>query len=938
MIKIKRFSLLIITIISILVLNPSKSFSQISEGGTPPSFDYQLMSRSLTTYTKVPVNFYIKDLIETDNWNARAGKPMPLAKLISVDYSIDNSGYYTTLPGGVNIWRLHLTAVDAMAIMLYYKDFYIPEGGKLFIYSADKSQILGAYTHKTNSSGGLFATEFIGGDSLVLEYVASTINDDKPRICINEIGYGYNSAALREFCGITTRATAGPCMVDINCEEGAAWQNEKNGVLYSVQKVKTLENSTMCTSVLMNNTAEDFKPIILSARHCSIEGGFTANAEDMQQWMFYFHKEREGCGDSFLPAVTKTMTGCSLLAHTGTEGGSDGILVLLNDMIPDDYEVFYNGWDRRDIAALSGVSIHHPRGDNMKISTYNTPANVFTFYSSEFNGDRNAHWNVTFAETPNGHGVTAAGSSGGPLFNENKLVVGTLTGGNSSCLDHELKGLNIYGKLSYHWDKYKTDSSTRMDVWLDPLDLKVETLQGRYNKIGKPSPSGLVAVNQGSRIYLSWKEPVSSEVPKVYNIYRNNIKIGESISLSYIDFDPTDGTIYYSVSAVYANGEESRFTSTLLSNIKYKAPYELKAERINKNDIKISWNAPVYEQTIYWGTTDITFMVGWENDNDPFYYGQKWSPEDISSINENIIKAIQFFPIRGNKYEVYLSQGSRSYKQKIESASLKNFDINTITLNEPFVIDGSKSLIVAIYVSEPGSDYPAACDNGPVVNGKGNICSFDGEEWGVLEYDENEYNFFVSAIITSERGLLTTRSDEIVDTEISNVSVKKAKISPRAIVSPVDNNTVSLRSSVPAPFPELTKFRIYRDGSVYRDIASSKNEYIDNLYEYYPHTYSISAFYGEVESDKSEKVSIVGIENIDASVNMYPTSFSSYVSLKGHEYVSRIEIVSVSGKTCLVVNEPNETIDTSSLSPGIYFFRIFDNAGSRKVIKAVKIK
>ena len=66
---------------------------------------------------------------------------------------------------------MELRADGAIALMLYYSDFYIPKGGKLFLYNAEKTQILGAYTHATHPSGGRFATEFVAGDVVTLEYV-----------------------------------------------------------------------------------------------------------------------------------------------------------------------------------------------------------------------------------------------------------------------------------------------------------------------------------------------------------------------------------------------------------------------------------------------------------------------------------------------------------------------------------------------------------------------------------------------------------------------------------------------------------------------------------------------------------------------------------------------------------------------------------------------
>ena len=928
------YRMLCICLIIVLLAHSSIVSAQTSEGGVPPSFLSQQTLRSASVATDVPVDFYIEDLIEVDNWQARIGVPMPVSKLIPVDYSTENSGYHTTLPGGENIWRLHLKASGALAIMLYYDRFYIPEGGRLFIYSADRSHVLGAYTHLTNPSGGLFATEFVGGDDIVLEYVAPEADSDKPRIHISEVGYGYNSSALQEFCGITTRSTgvSGPCMVNINCEEGDAWQSEKKSVCYTVQRIG--RKSYMCTGSLMNNTAEDFKPLILTARHCAYDGSIIASASDMEQWAFYFHREREGCNNNSVTSVSKTMIGCKLLVNTELSGQSDGMLVLLNNVIPEDYDVFYNGWDRRDVASTSGVCIHHPSGDYMKISTYGRPANETTFRSSEATGGRMAHWNIVFQKTANGHAVTEKGSSGSPLYNEKKLVVGTLTGGNSSCSDLP-EGVNLYGKMSYHWNVYQKDSSTRMDVWLDPLDSRAETLEGRFRRT-KPSPRNLIATNIGHGISLTWSAPSGADAPKLYSIYRNNKKIGESTFRAFLDTEPTSGASVYSVSAVYEDKLESAFAVVTMFYIEYKAPSNLKAERFDAaNEIKLSWNAPAYEQTIYWGTMFPLYKAGYDN-NKEFYFGQKWSSGDIAPLNKKTITAVQFFPTSGNSYEVFILQGSGySYRQKIDDSSLTYQSLNTIKLETPFVIDASNSLTVSIYTSKAGNNYSAICDGGPVVYGKGNVVSFDGVEWG--QYDSqlasSGYNFVVSAVISSESGELPSGSNIVRNAEVRK-EVELAGLRTEEML--LNDNPVSLYSSQPVSFPEVVEYRVYRSGSVHQRVAASATVFSErNPLD--SHFYEVSALYSGGESERSNKASIVrvGLENINSLVDIYPTKFSNYVNLKEYDSVMRLEIISVSGKVCLVVDRPNGVIDTSSLPSGFYFFRIYGN-GFQKTIRAVK--
>jgi len=899
-------------------------FSQISEGGIPPSFNYPATLRS-SQATHVPVDFYLEDLRETDHWQARQGIPMPVAKLISVDYSIENSGYFTLLPGGENIWRLHLIAKDAVAIMLYYNDFYIPEGARLFIYKPDKSQLLGAYTHRTNPSGGLFATEFIGDDELILEYVASTTNNDKPRIVIGEIGYGYNTAALKEFSNITTRSSA-DCNVNINCEEGQAWQHEKKSVCYTFQRIGI--NSYICTASLMHNTAEDFNPLILTASHCGYNGTTFASAADMEQWLFYFNMELEDCSNNSKEKAYNTMTGCTLLANTGLAGRSDGMLLLLKNRIPDNYDVFYNGWDRSGDVASSGVCIHHPQGDNKKIASFTEPVKSYTFISEAFNGESQAHWNVSFSATVNGQGITEGGSSGSPLFNENKLVIGTLTGGTDPPVCYDPFMRNIYGKLSYHWDRYKRDSTTRMDVWLDPLNTGVTTFPGRFRYDLKPSPLNLNVVNLGSSVSLTWDAPQNSEKPTGYNVYRNNAKLIGTTSFSYIDVTPLTGSVTYSVSAVYANGEESRFIASTIQLIKYKAPTDLRAER-NDNQIVLSWKAPYYEQTIFWGSLqsyhEVRFGLGISN---PFYFGQLWSADEIQPLHNKTIKAVQFIPVDNNPYDVFISQGDLTYKQSIDNTTQNPNVMNTVHLTTPFVIDGSKSLMIYLYTAAPQTGSPARCDDGPAVVGKGNLFSVNAVEWHQLgedqELGEFDCNFVITAIVSSESGNLS-------------VLRKNNTAQNRKTFLPLDKSPVSLRNSVPTAFPEVTKYRVYRSGSYYKEVTASVLSTTDtymmnNVY------YHVSAFYDQFESEKSEIAYISTVDNdfIDSSIRIFPTRFTNHIMLQGYDSVSRIEVVSVSGKVLLVVNYPNQQINTSSLPLGLYFFRIYDINNKQHIIKAVK--
>ncbi|MDR3262120.1 MAG: trypsin-like serine protease [Tannerella sp.] len=922
----------VISFTGILVLQVMNAFAQISEGGIPPGFQRQITSRSSSATEEIPVTFHVEDLKQVDAWQAAQGAPPAVATLIDATFNPENAGTWSTLPDGEKIWQLNLRAKGALALMLYYSDFYIPEGGKLFIYNAEKTQVLGAYTHRTHPSGGRFATEFVAGDELTLEYVASP-DDEAPRIEIEAVGYGYNHLSVSENT-VSLRASAASCEVNVNCEEGDMWHSQKKGVCHMVQKVGS--KSYICSASLLNNTAQDLKPYILTANHCASDGIETeASAEDLKQWVFYFHYELNECSSQSGIVLSKTMTGCSRMAFTETNGESDGLLLLIDMPIPENYNVYYNGWDRRNKPAQSGVSLHCPAGDYLKISTYKNPTISSTFITDDnMKGDVNAHWSAVFDETANGHSITEKGSSGAPLFNENQLVVGSLTGGNSSC--YNPSGLNLYGKISYHWDKYKS----HMDEWLDPTGSGVELLQGRYHKGQPATPVNLNATYQNKTVRLTWGAS-SSGSPLKYHIYDNGRRIGETTTLFFTDETPEQGLHEYGLSAVYASEQESGFARISILIPEYKAPTDVSAVSTVSGKIAVLWEPPLYEQTIYWGNVHavIKIIIG---DNKPFYFGQLWTRDDIRPFHKKTLAEVKFVPVRNNTYEIYIAQGDRTYSQKITNPLFET--LNAVPLATPFIIDGTQDLIVSIFVSKLSGregEYPVVCDGGPAVQGKGNIYSYDAQTWETFygENDSNEnfnVNFFISAVVTSAEGELPlTSRNGTSEIAVSNAGNAKKQIALSALLP----DKMSLYSLSPAAFPEITGYNIYRNMVKINTVSSSLKRFIDSE-PLLTSQYQVSALYGNDEGQLSSPTEEISVGNADMdagdAISLYPGTFDSQVEIKGFTRIVRVEIYAADGKLCLRVDNPGQPVNTQSLPAGVYFFRIYSHGDAPKVLRGVK--
>ncbi|MDR3219776.1 MAG: carboxypeptidase regulatory-like domain-containing protein [Dysgonamonadaceae bacterium] len=455
-------------------------FAQISEGGLPPSFQYEKksslrVSASNEAHIILPINFDVKQLIAEDKEAEAAGEAINCAKIIPVDLTMENSGVWSTLSNGQEVWQLTIEAPKAIALLLYYSDFYIPGGGKLFIYNKEKNQVLGAYNHTTNAAGRGFATEFVAGDVLTLEYVAPAgeASGNLPRIRIEGVSYGYNHLNVYSREKEGEEAATYACYVNVICSpEGDDWQNESKGVVRAFFR-KTTGSTGMCSASMINNTKGDFAPYLLTAFHCVRE----TDAASLDQSVFYYNYESASCSSNTAPATTQTITGAQAKVSTG-DGYSDGSLLLLNSNVPETYGPYFNGWDVTGEIVTGTIGIHHPGGDVKKIS-YSKDVDV---YSTTWSGDvvSGTHWRVPrYTETPNGKSIVEGGSSGSPLFSQNEhLIIGHLHGGNTveDC-DKFTTRASSYGKLWFDWDQMP-NPDLHMKTYLDPENTGTLKLAG----------------------------------------------------------------------------------------------------------------------------------------------------------------------------------------------------------------------------------------------------------------------------------------------------------------------------------------------------------------------------------------------------------------------------------------------------------------------------
>lgn len=532
--------------------------------GTPHSFIWNL------AVADVPLNILPKPDLQKialeDEEMQKKGKGYRNGVFVDANINPHESGLWNQLPDGSKIWRIKVKIPDAQALGIYFSNYKLLPGMVFYAYTPDKSYVIGGFTELNNNYDyPVMATQEIPGDEVIIElFVPVGVFAHEYAFEIDKLAYFYRSTPFE------ATNKVGSCYVNVACSEGDNWRDQIRGV---AKVTMVLSDGTyLCSGTLVNNTNQDCKKYFLMADHCSVSStGVPVTASQLLQWTFRFNYQATTCSGT-ASGPSQVLTGayyCASDMYGEGSGGSDFFLCELKENLTSTINPYFNGWSISTTPATSGVGIHHPAGVIKKISTYTT---TLTTYG-------NTHWKVYWATTTNGHSVTEGGSSGSPLFNQNKLVVGTLTGGLSACTDGEAgpgtgpTQPDIYGRMDKHFTGIGTTNDKRLKPWLDPTNSNVTTLTGR--NLCATSLNDLPSVFQKVNIYPN---PSSTTLHVDLSYY-------ELIDVGIYIMDHTGKTVwsdfYSSVS-----GNLSIPVSTLNPGF-YFLVLEQKGERIFKDFVKM---------------------------------------------------------------------------------------------------------------------------------------------------------------------------------------------------------------------------------------------------------------------------------------------------------------------------------------------------------------
>jgi PKD repeat protein len=542
-------------ILGFALFYPILVHSQTAVHGLPESFSVRIKSTKVIADTVLP-SLDTAYLLQKDI-NAGVKNRYGVVSYCNID--IRKEGTISSIQDRGYIWQYKIKSEGAKALGIRFNLYILPPEASVFIYDETHTKLLGAFTQLNNNADAVLTIADIQSDNAIIEYFEPYNSAFSGELQLGAIMQAYKNISYTE-----SSALASSGRISINCPLGNNWQDEKHAIcrmtFYDGQ------DGYYCTGFLVNNTHQDGTPYFMTANHCISTNTMASTL------IAYFNYEYTSCSNPTL-SETQTISGASLLS---TNKYSDFSLLLLKESIPNSYTPYFAGWDASGSISAGSTTIHHPEGTPKCIATDN---DATVDFKSRINWDNNSvsavstHWEVVFDQ-----GNVEGGSSGGPLFDSNKHVIGQLHGGS----DYE----EFYGKFSLSWD-YSAAASAQLKSWLNPDNSSIKVLDGAYVNI-KPR-----AVFNSNLQKICYKDTVFLTDKSLYNPQQWKWKI---LPNSYMFVNGTDSASQNPVLVFNADG---LYTVALITVNAFGADTMIKADYISRvSDIDVRLQRTTANTTI----------------------------------------------------------------------------------------------------------------------------------------------------------------------------------------------------------------------------------------------------------------------------------------------------------------------------------------------------
>ena len=482
------------------------TFSQEFKSGIPLSFKNDLRD----DFRLLEMQSIDVEALLIEDQNAPSNTPFRFGYPIEQNIDLIKEGTWEETDTGDSVLRLKIVSEGAYSIRTIFSVFKMTDNAELYVYNESQDVLFGAYTQINNQEDLQFSTPLVTGDSMIIELNLNSESNELPELYIDTVVHDY-----KDFYSFINRDRA--CGANVVCSEGDPYEDQINSVAYIEM------GWSICSGGMVNNLRQDLTPYFLTADHCY--------SGSPSSYRFYFDYKTSSCSGSNASAGSYVY-GAQLKSRS-YDMDTDYMLLRLTGSIPSSSNIYYAGWNAGENTSYGlSVGIHHPGGDPKKINfgSGNT-------YQSNWNGQGEnspygSHWKVYWSA-----GGTEGGSSGSPVFDSNKRVLGPLSGGPDVACESN-GDYALYGRLTRAWDM-------GISNYLDPDGTGTRYVNGTYTAqvLGCTDPGASnynpnATINDGSCEYTS-----AGTAALTFGQITNNsmqVILNRSVPIAGIQFNVTD--------------------------------------------------------------------------------------------------------------------------------------------------------------------------------------------------------------------------------------------------------------------------------------------------------------------------------------------------------------------------------------------------------------
>lgn len=357
-----------------------------------------------------------------------------------------SDGYLTTMSDGTKVWAIGFKSEGAVNMSLEISDCHLPEGGELSVWGVD------GRSESVDTSAGV--SPIVDGEWIALQYTGPESHAPEIKVTaaycgFRGIGTAWGDSDMDTGNKSTGQGSSQACEVSASCAPRA------DKISRSVCRL-ILNNTNLGTGTLINNTAGDRAPLVLTSAHV-----VAGNKLRSCTALFGFSEPFCDAADYYTQG-TDQVDGAELVAF---DAATDMALIRLKRAPSLASAPYWAGWERASEVQSDLICVHHPRGDAQKASAAASATPRTTYNTTDRNATGgsfkpNVFWNV-------GHwteGTTEGGSSGSSLVNADGRVIGALSGGMATC---KSPNDDWFWMLSEAWNASSDGYATLGEI-LDP--------------------------------------------------------------------------------------------------------------------------------------------------------------------------------------------------------------------------------------------------------------------------------------------------------------------------------------------------------------------------------------------------------------------------------------------------------------------------------------